>query len=483
MTHAARFAFLAVLPLLAVAPTVASGDVIKLRTGETVKGRVVAERSNEGVLVVEDFLTGGTRELAWEVLTDDDKTRIQTDLSIILGAKGDTTVDCWSLTIRQGDNTTTDIRGVIESEDATYVYLRYGGQREPLRIEKSRITSREKDVCDKTDIWRPEELAAEKKDDLKPADAKTFMLWAQYCERVGAYVEAKEGYDNAATDETYLNRAAAQAGSARMASLIADKEARDDLRNLKNLLSFLQFKSVRDGIEAFPTKHPNASESVTKALEALKAQYEAKRKTYFAAEAGKKYVPIVLRLIEPKVRPKDAAINDVLSWSKKELVDDSFGELAKRFQEKDPIVTADDAKAFWGDRPKKANIWNNARYGSGSFLIEPPTIKPPTNQPRPQPGKGGSSSGGGQANIPIPKPPTRDTWWEKADTSTRRDWVFANYVEKSGFFEVAPQRDKTNCVACEGVGLITKMTSGGGALTYLCPRCGGARYDLTVKYH
>ncbi len=69
MTHAARFAFLAVLPLLAVAPTVASGDVIKLRTGETVKGRVVAERSNEGVLVVEDFLTGGTREL--EQLFDD----------------------------------------------------------------------------------------------------------------------------------------------------------------------------------------------------------------------------------------------------------------------------------------------------------------------------------------------------------------------------------------------------------------------------
>ncbi len=261
-----------------------------------------------------------------------------------------------------------------------------------------------------------------------------------------------------------------------------DDEAQGILRTVETRLSRGEFKAARDGIIDFAMRHPNASESATKALEALKAQVEAKRKTYFAAEAGKNYVPIVLRLIESKVRPKDASINDVLSWSKKELVDDAFGELAKRFQERDPVLTADDAKTFWGDRPRTPDVWKNARYGSGSFLIEPPTIKPPTNQPRPQPGKGGSSSGGGQANIPIPKPPTRDTWWEKADTSTRRDWVFANYVEKSGFFEVAPQRDKTNCVACEGVGLITKLTSGGGALTYLCPRCGGARYDVTVRY-
>jgi hypothetical protein len=37
----------------------ASAEVVKLRTGETIKGRVVAERTNENILVVEDYLLGG----------------------------------------------------------------------------------------------------------------------------------------------------------------------------------------------------------------------------------------------------------------------------------------------------------------------------------------------------------------------------------------------------------------------------------------
>src|SRR5262249_28589126 len=114
---------------------------------------------------------------------------------------------------------------------------------------------------------------------------------------------------------------------------------------------------------------------------------------------------------------------------------------------------------------------------SGSFIIEPPKVKPPSGGNRPPPA---GNKGGGV--IQVPKPPTRDSWWAKASPEERREWVFANFVEKSGLFELAPRRDKEACVLCNADGLISKVGSGGQSIVYLCTRCAGAQYDLSIKF-
>jgi len=62
---------------LALAPLVASADVVHLRTGEAVKGRPIQERSTEAFITIEDYLTGALRRVAWTALDAQDRDRIQ----------------------------------------------------------------------------------------------------------------------------------------------------------------------------------------------------------------------------------------------------------------------------------------------------------------------------------------------------------------------------------------------------------------------
>jgi hypothetical protein len=239
-----------------------------------------------------------------------------------------------------------------------------------------------------------------------------------------------------------------------------DEEARAALEALRVLLAAQDFPRVRAGLEAFPAKHPQAAETVTQALEKLKHDFDAQRRAWFAAEVGRRFVPTLRRLVDAQVRRKGALLDDVLDWSRKELFEEAFARLTKALQEKDAAAKLEETRAFWDSRPRAADAWSTATYGSGSFLVA--------------------------GDVGVPRDAgtrkARDAWWEKADAAARLDWVFANFVEKSGLFELLPHLDPVNCGACEGQGRITKTLSNRTQLTYLCPRCGGTQRDRVVKY-
>lgn len=469
-----------VLGSLAAAAVPTCADVIRLKNGETIKGRVVVERSNEQVLVVEDYVTGGVREFSWDAVDPDELPAGILILRPAGGGKQELSVPCEVISVRQLDGSTFEIRGVVRGEEGGFLLVKTRASKDPMRVEKTRVVSREPADCAPEDVDEPSELFAKMKADLDPQDARTWLRLAIYGEQVGAFAEAKEAYEMAAADETFLQRAAALAGATRTAAVIKDKEAYKTLADLRNQLAFLQFPKVREGIDGFLTKHPDASEGVKRQLETLKTAFTQKRAEAFARRAGKELVDLLKVAISKKVSPKDAAYNDVMGWARKDAVDGAFKELTDKFQVRDPVVTLDETRTFFDARPKKAGAWRYAKYGSGSFLIEPPKVKPPSggNRPPPRPQKGG----GPVPNIKIPKPPTRDEWWAAASGEDRTQFWLASIAEKSGIFDVAPQRERVACSLCNGEGLIHKVTSNGQDLTYLCNRCGGAQYDLTVKF-
>jgi hypothetical protein len=479
--RAAGTALLAAALLAVAPPAVASPgwggllpDVVRLRTGETIKGRLIVERSNEAVAVFEDYASGAVREIAWPAIEEADRDKIQ----VVLGLKNaeGTTVETACVIVRYKLNVGEDtITGVVQSEDAVNLVLKTAGGL--LTIPKSMILSREESTCDATDVYTPDELAAEKKSKSTLESAREWFLYAQFCEAVGAYLQAKEAYEAAAVDPEFLNREVAAAKVTALDALLKDQEAVRTIKDLKMALTNKIFPKVRTGIEKFPEKHPEASKPVLAQVEALKAQLKKERDAYFAVEAGKSFVKILTRSIDAKVKVKDVPFNDVQSWAKRELTELAFADLAKDLQRKDPAVTVEEAKAFWEARPKKG--WLHASYGRGTFVVDPPKIKPPSGQ-----GGGSSRSGGGgpTVKLEIPKPPTRDSWWLGETTEGRRAWILAYFAENSGLFEVAPKREKKPCDICQGAGLETKSLTGGGALSYLCTRCAGAQYDQTVKF-
>ena len=467
----------------------ADADVIRLKNGETIKGRIVRDRTNESVLVVEDYLTGGIRELSWPAVAQDSLDKIGAEGNVLVpGMKqGENRIVCQVVTYRLNNGQAAELRGVVDDKsDPGFLLVRTSASPTPWRVARSTVVEVEESDCAPEDIYPPAELAAKKKEEINPADARAFMRLAVYCERVGAYDEAKESYENAAADETFLQRALAQAGATRCEAVLKDKAAMETLRDLKTLIYSSQWRRVREEIEGFGAKHPEASDGVKKQLDVVKALFESRRKTYFSERAGKEFVDLLKKMIQQKcskVATVDPTFNDVQVWTHKEGPDKAWEALWQNFQKSDPVMTLDDVKGFWDLRPKKPAGWKFAKYGAGSFLIEPPKIKPPTNS-----GGGGAAKpqkkGNAGPTVPlvIPKPPTRDEWWAKESVDGRTQFWLATIVEKSGFFDVAPKRERSPCPTCNGEGLIKKVGSDGQGITYLCNRCGGAQNDLTVKF-
>jgi tetratricopeptide (TPR) repeat protein len=461
------FVLLAALVVLAV-PSGASAEVLRLKTGETIKGRVVAERTNETLLVVEDFATGAIRELSWDALVDQDEQHWKEALG--MEERAGLEVACEVITVKVGSGTDV-VTGVVESE-GDVLKVRSGGR--ILDIEKARVVSREKGTCDPTEIWNPDDLYEKKAAELAPADARAWFLLAKYAERVGAYPQAKTAYESAAADPEFPYAEQARSKVAQLAALIRDKEAFDTLRDLKIKLNSAQFNRLREGLETFFEKHPEAGDAVKKSVETLKEQFKKAREKALSRAAGDQLLKILERMIRARVKEKEVKLNEVLGWTKKTLTEEALAELAKTLQRIDASVTPEEARTLWDARPKKD--WKRARYGSGTFIVEPPKIKPPS---------GGSRSGGGGGpgvTLDLPKPPTRDGWWEKASVDERVQWVLAHFVETSGLFEVSPKKDRSPCDRCLGQGMLTATATNGQEIAYLCPKCGGAQTEVTIKF-
>jgi hypothetical protein len=315
---------------------------------------------------------------------------------------------------------------------------------------------------------------------MNPQDARTWYAFGVYCESVYAYREGKDAYEQAAMDETFLNRKSAQEGVKRCEQAIQDKDALDEIRDARNQLSANAWKAVRERIEGFSAKHPSVGDAVTKKLEALKADFTKRRTAYFSELAGRRFEPIVKEALRKRVSPKDADFSSIASWVKKEGLEESSAALLAEMQKYDPAVTPDEAKTFFEGRSKK--VWKRAKFGTGSRWEEQPKFMPKVGvKPPPQQKNSGSSSQPAPV-LKLPEPADKDTWWKDLPTEQRVEFCWASFVAKSGLFEVDPKRDRTPCEKCQGDGTLSITLSNGVQATYICTRCGGLRVDLFVKY-
>lgn len=477
---------LLLLPL-ALPPHAASADVLRLKTGENVKCRPLRERSDERLLVVEDLQRGTVRTFTWDALESDDRDRIQEEWEwkgrAVSTAKGH------RLVTRVGEDE-QEMYGVIEREDATTIYLRRNG--EVLPVPAAQVVERSEENLDPREIWTPQQLvdqlAAELAQQDPPqgldsTDGRTAFRVAEYAEWAGALQLALDAFRRAASDPEFLNRASAEQRATRVEALLKDQAALATLRDLKIKLNSNLFKNVRAGIDGFEAKHPGSSEAVLKALESLKAEFTKRRDKHFRQIARYEFArKIVRKLIEAKVREKDCTLADARSWAKRDLPDAAFAALAERMGKID-TVTVEEVRGWWDTRWQGVakSGWSRASYGSGTFIARKPRIQPP------RPSAGGQANrpqgGGGAAPaMQLPKPPTQDEWWTKADNATRASWLMAQFVETSQLFEVAEDDDASPCRTCQGQGIISKTGQTGQTVSYLCDRCAGAMVDVTVKF-
>lgn len=474
-----RRTLLPVLTALVLAAGVArpaGADVVRLRSGETIKGRVLKDRTSEEVLVVEDYLAGASRELSWDAVDPADKERIKRDLG--LTDVGEVTIACDLVSFRLDNGSVVVIKCVILKEENGALIVRTLADK-GMRLPLARVVSRAKGECEPQELYTPAELAEKYKEEQQPSDARSWFTFAQLCEASGSYQAAKEGYENAASDEAFGKRKQAQEGAARMESILRDQEAVNEIIQLKQGVGAAQWKRVREAMDGFAAKHPTIGDAAKKKFEELKTLFAKRRTAYFTAKVADRLEKILREdLIKKRVAPKDTAFNDVQAWIRREALNEAFDKLVTELQKSDPAVTSEEVKTFWEGREKKS--WRVAKYASGTRFVYPPKVTPKTGTKQVQPQR---NQGGGPAPVlKLPEPPSRDDWWKDLSIDERVAFWWAVFVEKSGLFEVDPKQVKAACTKCEGEGVKTYMLSNGMQATTLCERCAGARYDISVRY-
>lgn len=465
---------------LAIGVGPACGEVIHLKTGESVKGRALIEESNEEFLVIEDLVSGSLRRIRWTAVDADQRKKLWRQWSWESDSARTIVGDVLVQKLTGGD--TEELRGQIENETDTEVWIRQNGHL--LKVPKQQIASRRKEEMDARDVWSSEQLWQKYVDDLKKnqgveeletADARTRFNAANEAVWMGALETARDLFRSVAEDTTYINAKVAEKRLELVEELIRDAEARQSLKQMRMLLAYKNFRKFKEALAAFPEKHPEYGEAVKILLDRLTKDFETKRSDYFRLQAKIHLPKIAEKLIEKKVKEKDITVTDVTSWTRRELIKEAFQKLSERFAKKDDIPP-EEAQTFWEQR-KKRN-WLTRYYGAGTFVVKPAKVKPPSRKRSNSKKKKTSKAA---PKMKIPKPPTREQWWARAKGRERTAWVMAYFAERSGLFEVGTEK-LTPCRTCNGQGLESKTLQGGGALRYICTRCAGTRNDWGVRF-
>lgn len=454
LAPAPRLAVAAGLLVLLPSAAPAHADRVRLRTGETVVGRVVAAETDETALVVEDYLDGGRREFDWDVVEADDAAGVRLSGSVF---RFDATVAGERIVYRAGVGT-AELRGRVEAEALGVLYVRNASSRTPIELPAERVILREPIALAPSE-WMSAEACFERRlTELAPRDARAWLRLAVFGERIGAYREARDAYEAAAADGAFRRRDLARDGVRRMGAHLADARAFDDLRAIDADVAGHRFVAARDAIDGFLARHPDAGEVMRAALDDLRASFARRRLAFFAREADERLAAIVRRLVEAKVGPKPAKLGDVLAWIRSSAFAEAFGDdrrgLVAELRGLDPAITSEETRVFLDARPGRSRDWRRASYGESSYLVL-------------------GSRG---------RPATRDTWWETASTEARATFAWASFVDRGGFYEVRRPYASIPCARCDGKGRLTKGLFGGGSLVFLCDRCRGAGAEAVVRY-
>ena len=434
----------------------ARADTVALKSGETIIGQVMLERSDDEVLVVKDAVAGVMREFAWTAVLEADATRYAAAARTANGSNWYTTTVPGERVTYRLDGGAHEMLGLVEREEDGFVTVRDSTTATPRKIAIVDVVAREPVDLVPQDVWPAAEIFERKRLALDPGDFRSWMRLALCGERVGVYDLARGAFESAAAatkDES--QKKLARMGAARVTeTALQEVQALLKLTELRALLDAAHWARVREAIDSFLDRHPKSTVRVTRALDVLRADFTRMRRAHFASRVAGAIEVVARRLIENRVRPSDVAFNDIQSWIRKEAIEEAFTDVEKLFSVDDPAVTAQEEKAFFDDRPKTDASWRRASYDSGSFVMRPGGLRVPT----------------------------RDDWWQTATAGARAQFWWAIFVERGGLFEVRPFAGRVVCSMCDGVGTLVKLGTHGERIEYVCPRCFGAKFDHVIEF-
>ncbi len=456
--------FLVLLFTLFLLPVAAHGLSVRLRTGETVSGDVVATDSDGFRLKRWD--NGGVLTLLWENLAPEDARRVRKVLTLPEEGEREM-IEIVRIQTRNG----SFLEGRITEETADKLTLR---TREGTKhVPAGSILKRETAEVEALTLYSAKELYDERAKGTSDTDPSGQFDLGSLCVRIGMWSEAEQHFRKAAELDSGMQDKVDQ----RLASINRKKKEQDALalaKTVRDLLDDRKNKEARASLERLKTEFGDliAKED----LESLESDLSEAEKggTASSAKAGddkifKDYVSIMSALLKKPAADRQGTFDVAKKYVDLGLHKEIVRELAKRTRMK-----AEDLEDRWKDRTVSQS--RKASYGEGTWVSEGRKLK-----------KLGEGEGLSYEEIQKaekedetiqdlwqkdrrPFPQIQEDWWKSASPERRYAWLEAYAAEKLMKVEEILW---TKCRTCGGKGLTGKD---------LCKTCQGVKNDKTIVF-
>ncbi len=463
-------------------------DVVRLRNGKTVAGKVNVSDSDKDGFSIERWDTGASVYIKWTQIPESEKLRLtnKTNETATPASVGDTLNGVRIITA------TREVVGVIKNEDEQQIQVKTASSVAPVTIPKGAILKREDCKINETEAYSPDEMLAKRAEGVADTDFAKLVELGKFAQALKLLDKAKEYFTKAgAIDEA--KKAEVEPLLTAITSLMKEAEAQKALAAVKKLADDTVYEKAIEAARKFmddfaDTKCVADNKTLVADLEKEAKEFETNRAKVLAAKVPDQWKSIRNTLLSEYSNVSKFKCNEARA-----MVDKMDDEIAKRVAEKFRC-TKDEAEQYWRGREKKPRT---VSLGTGSWIVL-------GGQDGGMDYSGGDPTAGGTGQDPVDdfmkrfggnKPKggqqpkklvwgqalqTSEQWWTAASSTARHDFLEGYYALNSPNVEKDSPVTK-DCRTCKAQGTL-KVTRNGKALDALCPMCHGAKYEESVTY-
>ena len=485
------------LLVLLLVPTLACADDLVLVDGRYLQVKILG--ATEKKVHVKLLDTGGELWIPWDLIREADGDR----LMVRFGYKDEERQQITRPGVRLVTKAGEEFFGVPKTEfDAQSVpdpvVIIHKGRDWPFK--KSVVRSIEWQDIPALEAYTQEQLYEQELANLAPGDEDLEAHWdlARFAMDIELYARAVEHLMNVKDIDPAYRGEFVTNQLAKLEVLARNQEVVNAIRGARSKAFRRRFDDAigeLDQIMSVETLDPTLKADAELAKEGvLKLRWD-----YYSKQVVRHYFSMLDNKLGQMGRDRKLKLKEAQNQLRRELHKEIIADLATKFG----LDAKKEVEKMWEER--KVHAQRRASYGSGTFIVlgkakgaqqrnqQLQRMLARQQQQQRQGGRGGRGGRGGQGGgqngqnsfsqpMKLPKPPTKDEWWDKmANGNTRASWMKAYYAENSKKLEVVGER-QLPCQRCGGTGTIKFAGAQGESIPITCPRCQGHRHDKGVAF-
>ncbi|MBI2932684.1 MAG: hypothetical protein HYY16_13635 [Planctomycetes bacterium] len=457
------------------AATAHAQDVVRLRSGKHLCGRIRIDQSRTDGFTIVLSDTHGAVFVGWTQIPESERRRLQNHTSAAPAASvGDAIPGIRVITPNR------EVVGVLTAEDPETLQIKTAASGSPLAVPKTAVLRREDVKILEIEAYTPDEMIARRATgELTP---ERLVELGHFARALKQYAKAKEFYTRASEGPGVSQEDLARLiGEIDM--LIRESEAEDALAAIARLEDATSYAEAIEAAQRFladfaETEAARQNKDLLKRLETAKSDFEANRDRILAQR-----IPELWRSVRSSLWSKYADRRYALAEARAGA--DGMDEEIVTAVMSNIKCTQEEIDKHWAAREQRLMT---ASMGAGSWIYKGgqdggADYTPPADGDDPVDDfrkRFGSKSAGQKSPDVGRKLQTSEEWWAAASTSERLRWLQCYTGLQSAMVKKVKEEER-DCSSCRGAGTL-KASRGGRSANVVCPRCHGAKKDVSVTY-